>query len=301
MRARRALPRILVGLTVVALGRACLPQTTLPEPGELHVTTTASDALTNGFSTNDGWSVSFSRALATIGRASLEGDELTTYCGLYPDSRYNRIFDMKRAGAQKVALVYSLGHCDFSFALQRGSLNVVLGEGVTEADKIFMATPGSDAWAKNRGISLYLEGSATRESEMKTFRWSFRERVRYTSCKVGDADASVSGVSIASGSSSSLNIAVRGEAVFQNDVDDTQAELRFQPFADADDSYGNADGEVTLDELHEEPLDGFGTIPADAGVDAASVETFGDYVYKFLLPQVLRYRDTGRCDIDRSF
>jgi hypothetical protein len=304
---RVTLELVALSLLIGVVGPGCLPQTSLPEPGSLEVTATASNALVNGFTSDDGWTVLFSRALVALGRAGVSGDKATTYCQLYPDSHYTRILDMKRSEAQKVALVYSLGQCDFGFALDPPREDAVLGKGVTNADLLFMATPGSDHWTKSQSMSLYLTGTATKGSVTKTFEWQFREHFRYSSCQVGDPDASLKGVSISSGSSSSLDIAIHAEALFQNDTDPTKAELRFQPFADADDAYGNADGDITLDELTAEPVKGVGTggigpdggaevhISADAG---AGVGRFGDYVYRILVPEVPRYRDTGHCVVD---
>jgi hypothetical protein len=324
MRLRRVLEVSALALVVAALGRGCLPQTTLPEPGAVNVTATASDGLINGFTTDDGWNIRFSRALVALGGAAVTGDQNTTYCRLYPDSRYTRILNLLVPGPQKLVLLYSLGHCDFGFRLQRPRIDDVAGKGVTSDDRVLMVLPGSDPWSKDSGTSLYLEGSAAKGSVTKTFKWSFRVRVRYDTCVIGDPDASVRGVSIAGGSNQTLDILVRPEALFAKDANViADSTLGFQPFADADDHWGNGDGEVTLEELKNEPLEGVGLggigpdggIGADGGIggigadsgaevdlpDGGTISTFGDFVYALLVRNVPRFRDTGYCHSITSF
>jgi hypothetical protein len=296
---RRVLEVVTSALVLFALGRACLPQTTLPEPGNLSVTVTASDAFTNGFTTNDGWKITFQRALVGVGRASLDGDKVTTYCNLYPDSHYNRLLDMLRPGPQKLALIYSLGHCDFSFALQRVSANTVRGEGVSIEDQILMSTLASDPWVKNERVSCFVEGRAEKAGAQKHFAWPFRERIAYSGCGLSGTDGGTHGLTLNGGQSSSVDIRIHGEALFERKPGTTWS-LVFQPFADADDVSGDGNGEITLDELHGAPLDSSVVVPEDGGVDAATITTLGDFVYKFTLPEMARFDEDGHCAYERN-
>jgi hypothetical protein len=69
--------------------------------------------------------------------------------------------------------------------------------------------------------------------------------------------------------------------------DDDSAEVRFGPFAAADDIFGDADGEVTLAELAASPFDLSGDHP--------EWQTLADYLYLGLVPRVPRYQGTGTC------
>ena len=286
-----------IGALAFALGRACLPQTTLPEPGSLEMHVKPSDETLHGFTAFGGWDVHITRALIALGRVRFEGTD-TTYCHLYPnDEGYLRILDVMRPESQKLALLYTYGHCDLSFALDRGDLNAVTGQGVTTEERTLMASAGSDTYIQNKSVSFYLEGNATNQSATKTFAWAFRERAKFSGCGF-DSNGEDNGISLSSGVATNIDVVVHAEAVFQRSPFGT--EYTFNRFAQADDVHGNADGEITIDELFQTPLPNFYEFPDYAGGDAAA-HTLGDYVYKALVARVPRFADTGHCAIELNF
>ena len=273
-------------LALWSLVPGCLPRDTRPVPGSLFVTATGGAPLLGGHAaalTADGWSVSYDRFLITLGGASLGGDS----CASYYDADYSRILDMQTKGPQKVGLVYALGPCDFGFRVSGPNALALLGQGVTDADKAFMGAPGTDPYVKNRGISLHVEGHATKGTISKTFSWEFRQRVSYRKCSpmsagtpspdLASSDAGDAGgppsFDLASGEAATVDLAIKGEALFLDSLDETRAALRFDTFARADDEYGNGDGEVTLAELGLVPIGDVttGGSPGEAS-DAGTVE-----------------------------
>ena len=269
---------------------ACLPKDTRPVPGSIFVTVTA--ASEPNWTTADGWTVTYDRFLIDVGHANLNGDS----CAEYSDARYDRIFDGRHQGAQKVSESYALGKCSFRFRLNSPDDRTLLGTGVSEADKTEMRTPGSDAHAKDRGVSLIVAGSAVKGNVKKTFSWSFRRRVGYEDCRITEDDATISGVVLRSGEKLPIDIALHGEALLLDDLDPDVGVLRFDPFANAD---ADDDGVITMEELDAVALPSVSVNAGDAGVDGGTLETFGDYVYEGLVPRVARFLGSGECTLSQ--
>jgi hypothetical protein len=303
-------------LGVGALATACLPGDTRPVPGSLDVSVVASAALAtraHSFVTTDGWTVSYSRFLIGIGNASFDGDS----CADYYDADYDRLLNLLVPDSQKLGLLYGLGQCDFGFRVSAPSATSVLGAGVTEADRALLGAPGTDAYSTNRGTDLYVSGTATNGAATKTFTWSFRQRVSYSQCvgpprlavgKIDDAaregDGGLPGArgfDLKGHAALTTELTVHGEALFLDRADPVRGVLRFDPIAQADDGFGNHDGDVALAELGQEPLpaaetnaNGDYTEPGDGGI--ATWKTLEDFVYLGLVPIVVRFEDGGTCE-----
>ena len=275
---------------------SCLPADTRPVPAMLHVTVTGGALVKNGIpATSDGWSVTFDRFLITLGQARLGGDP----CTPYSDGDYKRIFDAKVADGQKLSDLYATGTCDFTVRISNPDADSILSPGVTIDDQDLMRTPSMDRYSEGQttGVSLYVKGSASKAGVVKRFAWSFRSRrVELHDCaRFGEKPTPLV---LQGGTSPVLDVQIRGEALFQDGLDPSTAKLRFTPFADADDITGNADGEVTLDELRAVPVDAAGSadgdiIRGDGGTP--SFATFEDYVYLGLSPQIGRLGTEGAC------
>jgi hypothetical protein len=284
----RALNRYAVGLVTV-LGAGCIAEDPRPPPGNV-VTTASSDAeLRDGLTTMDGWTLHYDRFLASLGHVSPEGD----LCTFYSDSPYNRVLDMRIAGPQKVSILYALGSCELDFEVSSPWEDSVLGEGVTAADLEFMRTPASDDEVNGAGVSVHVEGTASSGDVQKRFAWSFRNRIDYTNCYATLDGALVYGVDLEANESEQRDLTVHGAVLFQDHLDSAAAELRFAPFVMADDTYGDADGEITLAELGDVPLADLAGQYADGAGDWSSFE---HYVYRGLFARVVRYQGDGACE-----
>jgi len=261
------------GLTLLTLAlvpgalTGCLPADTRPEPGSTATTVVGETALDAGITTADGWHISFDEFLISLGEIGLEGDD----CNPYAESDYLRILDMRQPGAQRLNLMHALGTCEFSFLFEDPSADAVLGSGVDEADKDRMRTAGSDPFVEQSGVTLYVAGSATRADERYRFDWSFRHNLEYTDCGT---------VEFESGASDEVEIRIRGQVLFQSELAD-DAPLQFDDYASAD---ADADGNVTLEELH--------SVSLPAGSDFS---TLGERLYLGLVPEVPRFRNSDSC------
>lgn len=264
----------------------CLPDDTRKPPAELLVTVSADESLTSGIvSTEDGWTIAYSRFLVVLGDADLSGDD----CDAYSESHYNRIFELTQPSPQRVSILYGLGDCQFRFRIAAPAWDSVLGQGVSVEDEVFMRTPGSDAHASDAGVSVRISGSASKLGVVKSFDWSFRRFIEYRDCAVSDVDV----ISLNSNGSSTVDIVVRGDALFGNGPKEPPAPPLFEPFRAADDEHGDGNGEVSFDELQNSPL------PPGA-LGSENIATLGDRVYLQLLSEIAKFQGTGTCKIFSS-
>ncbi|MFO0667582.1 MAG: hypothetical protein U0174_26760 [Polyangiaceae bacterium] len=305
-RARSWVRAVLMGAAACSLGifgvvASCVPADTRPEPGNLTMTVSPSQAVENGFVTADGWSIAFDRVLVGIGDVSI-----SDACSRYSSANYDRIIDAKRGRAQKLSIVYGLGECDVRFRISPPSSDALLGEGVTEADKTAMRSPGSDIYMPLSGISVDIQGEATRGVEHKTFHLVFRPRVRFERCAGGNIDGPAKpSIHLESGRALAYDIRIEAEALFRDDTKVDASTFRFDPFASAD---KNGDHTITLDELERVPLSSIrdaGSFEAstytsdeDGGLrrgPTLAIESLADYVYQILLPLVPRMERFDPC------
>jgi hypothetical protein len=302
---------------------ACLPGDTRPTPGETLVTASADDAIQTGIpadQTADGWTIQYQRFLVSIGDVQFGGDA----CNEYSDASYTRILDLRAAPSQKVSDHYALGHCSFSFSLQNPGASAVLGANVSADDALFLRTPldGPLTFVGRGGISVYVEGLATRGAESEHFAWPYRWQADYGDCGAASdgssaatpaaaaepaADTALGGLDFVGGQRQTIDLSFDGSALFRDSPDPAQASLRFEPFASADRDIGNADGEITLDELGSVLVT---SISASDGYQALSSSnirrviarlsmppTLEDYLYVVGFPTIVRYPN-GACAVD---
>jgi hypothetical protein len=224
---------------------ACLPVDSRPAPGALHVSVHGNEALAQGIPlTSDGWSVVYDRFLVTIGQTWLSGEA----CDVYSEADYTRIVDARRSEPQKLSLLYGDGRCALMFAVTSPDEDTLLTAGVSEGDKTFLRQPG----AANGGISMRVEGRATDGVRFKHFGWSFFRYSGYDCTFQEEMPFALSGAK-----DTHATISLRGEALFeldrQPDRDLALGPLRFTPFAQADDVFGDGNGEITTEELEATP------------------------------------------------
>jgi hypothetical protein len=159
-----------------------------------------------------------------------------------------------------------------------------LGKGATSADKELMA---------NEGYSLYVEGTATNGDIIKTFKWGFGASTRYRDCRSEQAGKVQTGIVVKNNASLKVELTTHGDHLFYDRLhaaadSDEVTSLRFQAIADAD---ANDDGEVTLEELKDTPLDV--RLYHRSGLPASNL---GDFITQ-LTRSVGHFQGEGECSI----
>jgi hypothetical protein len=186
----------------------CLPGDTRPEPGSVLTTVSGSAATRSEFATADGWAVTFERVLLGAGPMQL-GDNCQKHAE-YSEPGYDRVVELTEPPGQKLGIMFGLGTCDIDFQLSPPSEDAVRGRGVSEADKAFMRTPGSDAYAGRVGVVLHVRGHATQGGRKLGFRWDLRQSLFFTRCTVTIDAVEQPGLNLRGGRGASLRSPGRG-------------------------------------------------------------------------------------------
>lgn len=292
----RLLISAMVGLAAARGLAACLPGDTRPQPAVVHLTVEPSPAIAAGVTTTDGWQISFERLLVSLGGAGLSARGVggrgadDSLCNSYAGAGYERLFDFTVGGRQKLSDIYGLGTCGVRLRLRSPGSDSLLGEGVTADDLTFMRAEGADAIITGGRRTVYLRGKATRGAVTKRFEWTFRAGVSLHGCAGAGDVGFASDVVLASGEVLSLPLIVHGEELFHANLAD-DSPLRFDAIADAD---ADGDQTITLDELAAVP----GPMPeSDGGIESSDggTPTLEEFLYKGLLPRMVRIGDSGAC------
>jgi hypothetical protein len=241
---------------VAALTGACLPVDTRAPPGTLNVAVRGDDATAGGIpQTSDGWTIRYDRFFVTLGRTWASGDE----CSVYSDADYDRIVDARRTQSQKLSRLYALGRCGLAFAVSQPVTDSLVTPGVSESDKAFLRETDEEGNAS----AIRVEGVASMGEREKRFAWSYRRYVGYYCAE--EQPSGDERLWLREDETLTATIVLRGEALFELDPVNAPGTLRFEPFAEADDTFGDADGEVTLEELGQAP-----TLPLEEGATLRS-------------------------------
>jgi hypothetical protein len=295
--ATRRLEVLMALLAALGGGASCLPADTRPPPGSILLMVASADE--PEVTTADGWSITVDRLLLGMGQADLANNE----CEDYTEGSYLRLLDGRRATEQKVNLVFGLGQCDFSLRVVPPTSESLLGEGVSEADKELMKRP--DGPLRNpgpgQGIAVDFAATATRGAETKHVHWRINQPTSFQ-CSRGAGTPSLPFELRSSDDHFTLHIALRGAALFGDDDTAASATLRFDPFAAADTVFGNADGDVTINELAGVSLNvarQFGPYGVEHIRGAPS--SLEAYLYLALLPQMVGFREEIACESAISY
>lgn len=292
--------RELLGLSAVAavIFWGCLPGDIRPEPGRVYVTAEASSATTEGFSTDDGWTIRFDKLLVGLGNVDLEGDA----CNDYSSGGYDRLYNFTLPGAQKLGDVYGLAGCEIQFRLRSPSSDSILQNGVTAADREFMRFVNVLEPLPMDGppprTAVYARGMATRNAEKKRFDWKFVARYTLTDCaNVVDGKKNTF-FQLKAGDDFRPVIQFHGEDLFREGIA-ADAARRFDLLAAAD---MNADGDITLEELVSVPapvleeMDGGVADAGSADGGAAIPLGWSGFMTTELLPRMVHF-DGNPCRI----
>lgn len=288
-----------VSALLLVAASACLPDDTRPPPSEVLVRFVGSKVVTDGFDTTDGWRVTFDQVLLSFGNPTLAGDA----CNQYADAGYRRIFDARVLEPQKVGLDYALGTCSVRARFGNPNGDSLLGVGVTDAQKVFLRTPGTDEYNTDpAGISAYLVGRGQKGAVTKRFTFAIRTRRLQLQDCAKSPGAEPSSL-VLDGAPVTVDFHAHPEGPFRQHLDPTRPESWFAPFAAADDE-GNADGEITLTELYAKKIETVtGLLPEDLvpkGLPKSPFTSFADYVWLGTSSKLATWGPDGPCQVPVS-
>ncbi len=175
----------------------------------------------------DGWEIVFSKFLIVVGNV-----EMGTAAGAKgPSVAESKVFNLREKGEQTFATVpIAAGTWD------RLAYSVLPANAQTQAGN---ASAEDTQKMKEQGYSIYLEGTATKDTQKKSFVWGFKTDTRYTGCK---SERAV----VQAGATAKTQMTIHADHFFYDDLESADAKVRFTAIAEAD---KDGDGKVTLEEL----------------------------------------------------
>ena len=269
------------GATLVACGN----DTVREEYGSVDVTSSA-PTLAKEFTTSDGWVVKYDRFLVNIASISISASDSQVVTA----SATPQIIDAVAPPPSLLlsATVRRARQWDtFSFqiapAVESATTPITLAATVTE--------PLRDLMTKG-GLSIYLEGKATKAAVTKTMKWGFTSDTTFGECEGEREGVKVKGIIIPPAGGDAVDLVLRGDVLFSDNLTAPGVALRFDPFAAAD---ADANGEVTTEELKATTLEtARASGPYDIGKqkDVADLGAFTNALTREILAS---FRAKGTC------
>ena len=284
----------LVGACLAALVAACVPADEALPLGAAQFTITGrgSPRTFPDDRVVDGWSIHVDRfvlSFRTMTIVNLKDSEQCAYRGR--GAKTNVVFEGTLGTVVQAFNGLKPGDCpDVGMRLGPPDDASVPGEGATAADLVALAS-GTPAHA-------LLEATAVRKAqppfttEDETVHVSLRFDSARTASSFGGCRDAIRGARIRPGARYGVFVAVAAEAFFRDAIS-SNAQLRFDPFADAD-RRGNDDGIVTMNELDDLPLFAAGG-PFYMLPNGSRSGSFGDYVRAQFMFAV-KYGEGGLCN-----
>jgi hypothetical protein len=236
-----------------------------PTSGTLSVFVEAEDTITNGIPAAsgtgegfaDGWSLAYERFYVSVGAVQITATNEGSVTAP-PIATGDRVFDLRATGPHEFFTVTDVAARRYDQVSYRSA---PVSSATTFEDTI----PAADRDAM-QGSSTWITAVATRGSERIRIDWKFREGFEFHDCE-GPPNRPGLGTVVASGGTSTLHLSIHGDHWYWQTLGVEGSPVRFDPIAHADSTAGpyrgNADGEVTLDELAAVLL---ADVPAEDGV-----------------------------------
>jgi hypothetical protein len=148
------------------------------------------------------------------------------------------------------------------------------------------------------GYSIYVEGTAHKGDVSKVFALGFGTGSQYDECHSEPSGKGTAGIVVTDGSEETSDLTTHGDHLFYDRLQGTaggngEPSLRFDDVAAADDN-GDADGNITLEELENQAVDLKRYDPS--GLPAANMKDF----MTGLARTVGHFRGEGECTISEA-
>ncbi len=277
--------RIHILITCAAIA-ACGVDNNHEKFGSVDVTATA-PTIEKGFTTGDGWAVKFDRFVVSMSAISISASDNQVVTA----TAAPQLFDAVAAaptGLLSSTVRFARQWDTFTFqiapAIASEDTPITLASSVKDADRDLM-TKG--------GLSIYLEGKASKGAVTKTMKWGFTTDTTFTDCEGELGGRMVKGVVIVPDGGDVVDLAFRGDVLFSDNLAAPGVVTRFDAFAAAD---ADTNGEITLDELAATTLEAARTIGAPYNTAGnKDVADLGGFTSALTRQILASYRAKGTC------
>jgi hypothetical protein len=231
----------------------------------------------------DGWSVKYDKFLVNFHQI-----RVATAAGEVADASPESFFvDNVVAGRKKLVTFSDVTAKNWdrvSYQIKPASASAKLVAGTQEDLDMMVAA----------GYSLYVQGTASKGEVVKTFAWGFTTGTQYDECHSEQNGKETAGIVVTDGAEDTSELTTRGDHFFYDRLQGSagsniQTALRFDNVAAAD-----ADGDITLEELENQPIDG--ELYDPSGLPAANMKDF----VSGLSRTVGHFRGAGECTISEA-
>jgi hypothetical protein len=170
---------------------------------------------------------------------------------------------------------------------------------MTEADAILLATKDVDPTSCNRRVCVDLSATATRGTSVEHLHWSFRQRIQYPKLRNAGRRKPTIPLDFPSNANLTYHIDNAGFIIRSRVHYSVAYEIAFWDGAQM--TYGDGDGNITLDELGKVSLDvarlagPYGIPDPDPRVMSPPPTSLEDYVYVVLMPMIPQFREPILC------
>jgi hypothetical protein len=230
----------------------------------------------------DGWTIKFGKFLVAfhdIEIANTRGEVAATMSG-------SRLVDNVQPGRKDLVSFPGLR------AEAWDAVGYQIEPPAADADLVSATAADRDLMISG-GLSIYVEGTATKDAVSKTFHWGFPIATRYSDCEQSEDEGGRLGIVVTNGGTDTSELTTHGDHFFYDRLQASPSttavtSLRFDAMAAAD---TNGDGEVTMAELDAQTLDVTKYNPSPF-----TVTTLGGFVTS-LARTVGHFRGEGECSV----
>lgn len=280
--------RTVTALSFLGLGlgltAACDENPDTPPFGSLELTTSAA-TVQQGFTTTDGWAVKYTHFVVNVSSVTVQGND-----NVIPASATAQVLDLVPPEPQvlvtadnRVARAWE----KVSFEIAPTTADSAPLGGVSATDVANLATGG---------ISVFVQGTMTKDAVTKSFSFGFTPDTKYEACTGTLNGLPTPGLVVPKDGKDTAAIGFTGDVLFFDNLVSRGHVLRGDPIAKAD---ANNDGSIDNAELTAVTLDtARAAIVPSPGSIYESVDGIAD-LNGFMNNQarsiVATFRDTGTC------
>lgn len=232
----------------------------------------------------DGWSVKYGKFLVHLANINV-ADASGKVVAKMDKSRF---FDNVKPGKKDLIAFPNID------AKAYPQVSYEIRPAVADAEIIGGADPADLAMMVASGLSVYVEGKATKGAITKTFKWGFKAQTSYTNCSAEENGINTNGIVVTNNQTDVSELTTHGDHFFYDSLQSgdnaKKTLLRFEEKAASD---ADNDNDITIKEMCAKNID-----PALYNTSGLPGATIGDFVIS-LVRTVGHFRGEGECTVKR--